>query len=60
MLLESIASWYIEYLKVKELKQIVETGSHSDFLPIHPSFLKQVIKILLKGILHAPEEKKTF
>ena len=33
---------------------------NSDFLPLHPSFLKQVIKILLKGILHAPEEKKTF
>ena len=60
MLLESMASRYIEYLKVKEFKKIVETGSHSDFLPLHPSFLKQVIKILLKGILHIPEEKKTF
>ena len=60
MLLESMASWYIEYLKVKEFKKILETRSHSDFHPFHPPFLKQVIKILLKVIFHVPEERKTF
>ena len=60
MLLESKASWYVKYLKVKEFKKMLETGSHSDFHTLHPSFLKQVIKILLKVILHVPEERKTF
>lgn len=55
MLLESIASCEAEYL----MKEFKSSRKSPDFLPSsNLLFLKQVIKILLKGILQMHQKKR--